>query len=189
MKFLRSLLVSACLALSVSALAADPQSQVGLQLGNVALTGDVTNSGLSNAIGYGAFYDFAASDVFELDMGLLYSQHTGTSGALNTKLTQTDLNIDAKWILVNYDVINPYGLAGVDILSRNLDLGAGGSGSASGFGLNVGLGVDLLLSEQLMAGLLFKYVYAFEQSTTIGGASVKIMQPYNTILARVGFRF
>jgi len=192
MNLLKSLLMIALLSVFASSIALaanDAQSQLGLQIGNVSLTGDVTNSGLSNGIGYGAFYDFAASDMFELDLGLLYSSHTGNNNGVNTKLTQTDADIAAKFVFANYDVINPYGLVGVDLISRSLDLGTAGSGSGSGFGLDFGLGADLMLSEQWMAGLLYRYVWAFEQTTTIGGNSVKIIQPFNVIVAKLGFRF
>lgn len=179
-------LLTALLFSTTSFAADDLMNKGGVLLGNVALNSDANSTGMSNTLGYGAFVDFAASDMFLMELSGVYSTHTGNGTA---KLTQTDISVSPILNLTTFDVATPFLTAGVNLINRNLDLGGAGTASGSGFGVNIGLGVDFNFGEQFVAGLMAKYVNAFEQNVTVNGASVKLMSNYTDIMARFGVRF
>src|SRR5262249_211139 len=82
-KMYKKIIFSAALTiiLSEAAMAEEGHHTIGAQAGNVGLAGDVGNA-YQNSIGAGLFFDYAASDWIEMEVGWLNSHHSG-SGTIN----------------------------------------------------------------------------------------------------------
>src|SRR5437868_4994702 len=82
---------------------------LGVQAGEVGLSGDVGNT-YGNALGYGAFFDYAASDWLELELSWIYSRHTGSNpvNASTLNLNQNSYAIALLYDIDTYDIFTPY---------------------------------------------------------------------------------
>jgi hypothetical protein len=161
---------------------------VGVQAGQVGLSGDVANF-YGNALGWGLFFDYAASDWLEFEVSYLNSRHTKNSAGYSQGVFGAGVlyNID------QFDIFVPYLRGGAEFISVTGDLPSPvtlASYSTTGFGLAVGVGGKFLLGENFMTGLDLTYHSAFDASVTpTGGSSTKILQSFTTIMLRLGFVF
>jgi opacity protein-like surface antigen len=189
------LVFSALLALLIyfeanSAFADEGHHTLGVEGGQVGQSGDVSTL-YGNALGYGAFFKYAASDFLEVEFEYLHSQ----SNQNNLNHNQNSLGLTAIWDLDVWDIFVPYLKGGAEFVSASNDypsLGLPATGvSANGFGLDVGLGAAVLLGNNFMTGLDFTYHDIFDVSVTPPGYpnSVKAIQPYWTVLLQIGFMF
>lgn len=164
---------------------------LGAQAGQVGLLGDVGTT-YGNALGYGVFFDYAASDWLELELNFLASKHSSN----NLNLSQ---NAYAAYMIYNIDQLDafvPYLKLGAEFVSHTQDL-AGNTGTFSsgqfnsGFGLDVGAGGKFILGSNVSAGLDLTYHSVFDVSSTppLATASQKVIQSYYTVMFRLGFEF
>jgi hypothetical protein len=76
---------------------------LGIQGGHVGLS-DANLSAYGNNIGYGAFFDYAASDYLEIELGFLTSKHTNNS----LSLSKNAYSLAALYIFDQVDIFIPY---------------------------------------------------------------------------------
>jgi hypothetical protein len=164
------------------------RNTLGIQAGQVGLSGDVA-SAYGNALGFGVFFDYAASDWLEFELSYLNSRHTKNSFGYSQ-------NVIGAGVLYNvdqFDIFVPYLRGGAEFISVSADLPSPvvpAAHSTTGFGLNVGVGGKFLLGNNFMTGLDLTYHSAFESSITPpGGTSTKVIQGFTTIMLRLGYVF
>ncbi len=194
MKLLIKLIIF-CAVISATqyALAEEGHHSIGIQGGQVLLSGDVAST-YGNALGLGAFFNYAASDWLEFQLGWLNSKHTTTANGQNVAMTQNAFNADILYDIDQFDVFVPYVKGGVDLVTHSPQDVVGTTGnlsgqSYSGFGLNLGIGGQFILGKNFFTGLDITYHSIFDVSTSAPGASsVKVLQSFTTVLVQMGFR-
>jgi opacity protein-like surface antigen len=134
----------------------------GGDFGQVGFTGPSMGNYGTNGFGYGGYLSYAASDLFDLDMNLIYSPHSengnsaaATYGTLALKFGMT------------FDQLLPYLTAGIGLYHNSVNFGGVGD-SATAFGFNVGGGMDVDLGKYLRIGLLVRYHPVFGKSFSSG---------------------
>jgi opacity protein-like surface antigen len=171
-----------------AAQAEEGRHYLGVQAGQVGLTGDV-GSAYGSALGVGAFFNYAASDFLEFQLSWLTSHHSSN----NLALTQNSYALILQYNLDQLDIFTPYIEGGAEFASHVQDI-PGLSGNASynttAFGLDLGIGAKVDLGKSFMTGLDFTYHNIFDASATPPGLSaVKAIQSYFTVMLRFGFVF
>ncbi len=152
----------------------------GADLGQVGFTGPGMGAYGANGFGFGGYLSYAASDLFDMDMNVIYSPHSegpnsahATYGTLALKFGMT------------FDQLMPYLTAGVGIYHNSVDF-SGVTGSATAFGFNVGGGLDVDLGQWVRMGLLVRYHPVFGKSLAFGPTGVDDMWD---ALFRIGILF
>lgn len=160
----------------------------GLQVGQVWLAGEISEN-VENNIGYGALYEYTASDVFSAQASFMRSSH-------DEILTITSTGLAFKANLFFYDQLVPYALVGMGLYFVNQDIIPAESTtpvetvSATVFGLNVGLGADLNLGEDVFSGMQFSLHNLFSSTqTTETLGKQEISGRFANFLIRAGYRF
>lgn len=157
----------------------------GLQVGQVWLAGNISDNA-ENSIGYGAFYEYTASEVFALQVNLLRSSH-------DEILTLTSSTVGFKANLFFYDQLVPYALLGMGLYFTSEDLSNSTvteNVSATVFGLNLGIGADLNLGEMFFAGFQFNLHNLFSSNVkTDNFGEVEVSGRWTGFIVRSGVRF
>jgi opacity protein-like surface antigen len=169
---------------------------LGVQAGEVGLSSDVGNI-YSNALGMGAFFDYAASDFLEFELSWINSHHTGTNplNASTLNLQQNAYALALQYNIDTYDIFTPYIKGGAEFVTHTQDIvGANnqtGSYSTTGFGLDAAAGCKVNFTQNLMAGLDLTYHSIFTASVTPTGNfnAVNTIESYFTVMLRFGFTF
>ncbi len=173
---------------SEMAFSEEGRHSVGFQAGQVGLTNDV---GLvyGNALGWGLFFDYAASDWLEFELDYLNSKHSSNS----LSLAQSTYEAAVLYNVDQIDVFIPYIKCGAEFVGHTQDLVSSGgikSYEANAFGLDLGFGGKILLGKSFMSGVDFAYHGIFDASVTpAGAATTKAAQSYFTVMLRLGFVF
>ncbi|MDZ4678662.1 MAG: outer membrane beta-barrel protein [Oligoflexia bacterium] len=163
---------------------------LGFQAGHVGLSGDV-GSRYGNALGWGVFADYAASDWLDFELGYLNSKHTNNS----LSMTQNALSASILYNVDQFDLFIPYLRGGAEFVSANEDIvnpsNLVPSGySTTAFGLDVGFGGKFLIGTNFMAGADFTYHSMFDSNVSLpNGTNAKAIQSYLTVMLRLGFVF
>jgi opacity protein-like surface antigen len=200
--FVFSTLLFVTLMLNVSgARAEEGHHTFGVQGGQEGLTSDVS-TGFSNALGIGAFFDYAASDYLEFELSWINSTHPGggtivengqTFAIGTTNLVDNSFMLALQYDIDTYDIFTPYLKGGAEFATASVNIpGSVGNLSTTGFGLDIGVGSRVELGSNFMAGLDFMYHSMFTASATVpnsGGASVNLIESYYTVMLRLGFTF
>ncbi len=154
--------------------------RLGIQAGQVGLLQDVGGRS-GNAVGFGAFFNFAASEDLMFEIGYLSSQHT--------RLSHSEVPIGINYYFENSEKLAYQALAGATFISHSLqehpvDL------SSSGFGLYIGAGLDLDVSNSLKSGVQLRYVKGFEQTVQLAtGERIASIQDHYTLMLRLAYEF
>ncbi|MCC6277835.1 MAG: outer membrane beta-barrel protein [Oligoflexia bacterium] len=160
----------------------------GLQGGHVGLT-DANLGTYGNNLGYGVFFDYAASDYLEIELSGLTSKHTNNS----LSLAKTAISISALYMIDQIDIIIPYLKGGAEFDNHTQDAlnpVTATSFSTTGFGLNVGAGAKFMASDSFSVGLDLTYHSMFETKIALAnGTEAKGIQSYFTALLRLGLVF
>jgi len=152
----------------------------GADLGNVGLVGSGMNAYGSNGFGYGGYLSYAASDLFDLDMNLLYSPHSNGGNHANSFYGTLALKFG-----MAFDQLLPYLTGGVGIYRNSVVLNSV-SDSVASFGFNVGGGMDVDIGSMLRIGLLVRYHPVFGKTISTGANG---MGSFWDALFRVGILF
>jgi len=170
----------ATLFLVSSAYADQGDFSFGLDAGQVGLTGAGTSSYGSNGFGFGGYLTYAASDLFDLDMNMIYSPHSNAGNSSNATYGTLGLKFG-----MSFDKILPYLTGGIGFYHNSVDF-VGVSDSASAFGFNIGGGLDVELGSRVRIGLLVRYHPIFGKSLSSGRTGVDDMWD---ALFKIGYLF
>ena len=155
----------------------------GLQFGQVWPAG-VIGQGVDGSIAPGVFYEFAASQIFAMQVNLLRSSH-------NDKLSIFSGTAGIRANLTFFDRLVPYAAAGVGLyfVDRKMDPPIRNV-KTTNFGLNLGLGADLDLSDQFFMGLWLGLHNLFAAKTmTPAGIEQENSGRWSALFIRAGMRF
>ncbi|MCX6113576.1 MAG: outer membrane beta-barrel protein [Proteobacteria bacterium] len=153
---------------------------LGGSFGGVGLTGSGMGQYGSNGFGYGGYITYAPSNMFDLDINLVYSPHSNGANSANLFYGTIGLKTGFK-----FDQLSPFLTAGVGIYRNSIQLG-GVSDSAAAFGFNVGGGMDIDLGKWFRMGLLVRFHPVFSKSISSGANGVDDLWD---VLLRVGILF
>jgi opacity protein-like surface antigen len=167
---------------------------LGVQAGQVGLSSDV-GTVYGNALGVGAYFDYAASDWLELELSFISSKHSQN----NLNLTQNDYAAYMVYNIDTFDAFTPYLKGGAEFVGHTQDIpnvnvlgGVSTNQSYTGFGLGFGIGGKFQIATHFSAGLDVLYHDIFTVSATPPGAisgSVNVIQNFYTVMLRLGFTF
>lgn len=119
----------------------------GLQLGQVWPAGKIGQNQTDSSTAPGIFYEYAASQMFALQINVIRSSH-------GDKLTLLAPTAGIKANLFYFDQLVPYAFAGVGLYFVDRQIGSSTARvSTSNFGVNLGLGADLDLGNSFFFGL------------------------------------
>ena len=164
------------LLLASSAFADQGDLSFGLDTGQVGFSGTGMSAYGTNGFGFGGYFSYAASDLFDLDFNMLYSPHSGSKATYGTLALKFGMA---------FDQLIPYITSGIGFYRNSINV-AGVSGSANAFGFNIGGGLDVDLGSFVRIGLLVRYHPVFGKGLSSGTAGVDDMWD---ALFRVGFLF
>ena len=167
-----------CLFGSLSLGADQGDISFGANVGQVGLT-HMSKYG-TNGFGFGGYFSYAPSDLFDLDFNFIYSPHS--NGGNNAKALYGTVALKFG---LTFDQLLPYLTAGVGFYRNSLNL-AGLSDSATAFGFNFGGGMDVEVGSMVRLGLLVRYHPVFGKNSSLGGTGVDDVWD---ALFRVGFLF
>jgi opacity protein-like surface antigen len=155
----------------------------GLQFGQVWPAG-LIGEGVDGSIAPGLFYEFAASQIFAMQVNLVRSSH-------NDKLTLFSSSAGIRANLTFFDRLVPYASAGVGLYFVERNLGAPNNNvETTNFGLNLGLGADLDLNESFFMGLSLGLHNLFSAKTkTAAGIERENSGRWSALFIRAGMRF
>lgn len=154
--------------------------RAGAEAGHVGLLSDVGDRS-GNAIGLGVFGNYMASSDLFFELSYLASSHD------SEELKHSQYEAGIGYYFDSYDMAYFSTLAGVDFVNHQL---GPEQASSTAFGLYGGMGIEFELGSRMIAGLQGKYHWMFDTSvTTNTGSSIKAVQSFITVLARVGFVF
>ncbi|MFH1223978.1 MAG: outer membrane beta-barrel protein [Pseudomonadota bacterium] len=153
---------------------------LGADIGNVGLVGSGMGTYGSNGFGFGGYLSYAASDLFDLDMNLLYSPHSNGANSANAFYGTLALKFG-----MAFDQLLPYLTTGIGIYRNSVVLG-GVSDSVASFGFNVGGGMDVDVGSMLRIGLLVRYHPVFGKTISTGANG---MGSFWDALFRIGILF
>ncbi len=177
-------------AFNFTAQAEEGHHVLGVQAGHVGLSGDVA-SRYGNALGFGAFFDYAASDMLDFEFGYLNSKHTSNS----LSMTQNAMSMAILYNVDQFDIFIPYLRGGAEFVSANEDIVNPATLTASGysttaFGLDLGFGGKFVLGSNFMSGIDLTYHSIFDANVSLpNGTSTKALQSYMTVMLRFGYVF
>ena len=152
----------------------------GANVGQVGFTGPGMSAYGTNGFGFGGYFSYAASDLFDLDFNMIYSPHSNGGNSSNATYGTIALKFG-----MAFDKLLPFLTAGVGFYHNSVNY-AGVSDSASAFGFNVGGGLDVDVSSIVRIGLLVRYHPVFGKSLSSGRTGVDDMWD---ALFRIGFLF
>ena len=138
----------------------------GANLGQVGLTGSGMSAYGTNGFGFGGYLSYAASDLFDIDLNMIYSPHSNGSNSAHDTYGTIALKFG-----MSFDQLLPYLTAGVGFYRTSVDYTVG-SDSGTSFGFNVGGGMDVELGSLVRLGLLVRYHPVFGKSIAGGRACV-----------------
>ena len=156
--------------------------RVGVEGGQVLLSGAPGVVPPGNALGAGGFISYAATGNLLLDISYVQSAHT--------QMTRSELNMGIDAYVGSYDSLYPQILAGVSLVSATLNDNNGAALNSSAFGLYAGAGLDFELGPQVIVGLQAKYNAIFGTTVKLAnGTQVDAIGSDTTILVRMAFVF
>lgn len=144
---------------------------IGADVGGVGLIGNGTSAFGKNGFGFGGYLTYAPSELFDLDLNLVYSPHKANGNSANVLYGTLALKFG-----MTFDQLMPFLTGGVGFYRNSIDLN-GASDTEGGFGFNMGGGMDVDLGKYLRLGLLVRYHPVFGTND------------YWDALLRVGFLF
>jgi len=126
----------------------DHPHTVGLMVGQTWAAGEIGKDFDGGAVAPGLFYEYEASDVFNLyAQGLFANFNDGI-------LKDNSANVGIKAHLVYYDKLAPYVLVGAGLYFVNRAVSAPSeTASKTVFGFQLGAGADLDIGERFLVGL------------------------------------
>jgi len=161
----------------------------GFDTGQVGLTSPGMSSFGTNGFGFGGYLTYAASELFALDMNVIYSQHSG-NGSYGANAFYPTLALKFG---MTFDQLSPYLTTGIGVYRTSFhgtmsDIANYNYGAATAFGFNIGGGLDIDLGKMFIIGLLVRYHPVLGKSVTgvPGGAGVDDMWD---ALFRIGVKF
>lgn len=184
----------------VKAFATEGHHTLGIQGGEEMLTSDVGGN-FSNALGFGAFFDYAASDYLEFELSWINSSHPLTNSTLNINgvsvpvssfsLVDNSFMLALQYDIDTYDIFTPYLKGGAEFTSASMNIPSSGTLSSTAFGLDIGFGARADLGSNFMAGLDLLYHSMFTGTATLAGSStaVNVVESYYTVMLRLGYAF
>ena len=152
----------------------------GLDTGQVGFAGTGVSAYGTNGFGFGGYFSYAASDLFDLDFNMIYSPHSDGGNSSHATYGTVALKFG-----MSFDQLLPYLTTGIGFYHSSVNF-AGVSDSANSFGFNVGGGLDVELGSMLRIGLLVRYHPVFGKSLASGRTGVDDMWD---ALFRIGFLF
>ena len=164
--FLALSLLLGLIVLSSIASADEGDLSFGGSFGGVGYTGGGTSQYGSNGFGYGGYITYGPSDLFDIDINLLYSPHSNVGNSSNALYGTIAIKSG-----ISFDQLYPFFTAGVGVYRNSVQVG-GVSDSASAFGFNVGAGMDVDLGKWVRMGLLVRYHPVLGKSISTGGPGV-----------------
>jgi opacity protein-like surface antigen len=153
---------------------------VGGIFGGVGLSGAGMSAYGTNGFGYGGYFTYAPSDLFDLDVDLVYSPHS--NGANSSNMFYTTIGLKTG---MTFDQLSPFFTAGVGLYRNAVQLN-GVSDSAAAFGFNLGAGLDIDLGKWVRLGLVARYHPVFGKSIAGGASGVDDIWD---VLLKVGILF
>jgi len=145
---------------------------IGADVGGVGLVGNGTSVYGKNGFGFGGYLTYAPSELFDLDLNLVYSPHKSNGNTSNVLYGTLALKFG-----MTFDQLQPFLTGGVGFYRNSLKLANGVADTEGGFGFNMGGGMDVDLGKYLRLGLLVRYHPVFGTND------------YWDALLRIGFLF
>jgi len=196
--FVFSALLFVTLMLNVTgAYAEEGHHTLGIQAGEELLSNDVS-SNFSNALGFGAFFDYAASDYLEFELSWINSSHPsyGTTVINGSSVGSYNLVNNSFIAALQYDfgtldIFTPYVKGGAEFTTASENVPVIGTLSSTAFGLDLGFGAKADIGSNLMAGLDLMYHNMFTGTATIPGTTgtINVIESYFTVMLRFGYSF
>jgi opacity protein-like surface antigen len=122
---------------------------------------------IDNAFGFDIQFGYGFTDAWAIELNLMGSTHSGTSGGFSGDVDYFSFSINGKYSFATSTSTQPYllfGISGNSLViekgARNTFTGQVDDATLSGPGFNAGVGVDQYLSPNvsLNMGLLYRYV-------------------------------
>jgi len=167
------------LAVGVNANASEGDFSVGLNIGQASLISNNMDQYGTVGFGVGGFLTYAPSDMFDVNVDLVYSPHGKGGNEANSIYGTMDLRM-----LLKFDEVFPFIAAGAGFYRNSLS--GVNAGSATTFGFNAGLGLDVKLGKRFVVGIITKYHPVFDKELSAG---VPAIGDFWDAMLRFGFTF
>jgi hypothetical protein len=171
--------------LSAHAATNETPHTVGLMVGQTWAAGEIGKNFDGGTVAPGLFYEYEASDVFNLYAQGLFANYN--DGALKNN----SANLGIKAHLVYYDKLAPYVLVGAGLYFANLAVqNPPENAKKTVFGFEIGAGADLDIGDRFLVGLEFDVHTLFAgTAVTPSTKRVEISGRQTGFFLRGGVRF
>lgn len=155
---------------------------VGVDLGQVFLHGNNYGNKFNNSLGFGLRYNYAASDIFELEADISGSNHSDNA----FKIMYSTLGLKTNFIY--YDKLVPFATLGLGFYKPRIQV-QGDTATKTAFGMRFGMGADLLLNEHVSIGVMMNYRNVFSSNAKLtNGTQFDISGAFSNFLMRLSYR-
>ena len=152
---------------------------IGIDLGQVFLHGNNFGKKYNNSLGFGLRYNYAASDIFELEADFSGSNHSENA----LKIMYSTLGLKTNFIY--YDKLVPYATVGLGFYKPRIQV-QNDIATKTAFGMRLGLGADLLLNEHVSIGVMMNYRNIFSSNAKLlNGNQYDVSGAFTNFLMRL----
>lgn len=153
---------------------------IGADVGAVGLSGSGMSVYGTNGFGFGGYLTYAPSELFDLDLNLVYSPHKKSGNEAKAFYGTLGLKFG-----MTFDQLMPFLTGGVGFYRNSVVLN-GVSDSAASFGFNFGGGMDIDVGKYVRIGLIVRYHPVFGKELASGQKGI---DDFWDALVRIGFLF